>query len=71
MIAIKSFPNHHYYVVCDGVMEDCARFLPDGTFAGSAGISVFQVSRRFRTLEEALEAKSAYEAYCAKYKKEA
>lgn len=68
MIAIKSFPGHHYYVVCDGVMEEYARFLPDGTFAGSAGISVHHVSRRFRTLEEAQEAKAAYEAYAAKYK---
>ena len=68
MIAIKSFPNHNWYVVCDGVMEECARFREDGTFCGSAGISVHHVSRRFTTLAQAEEAKAAYEAYCAKYK---
>lgn len=68
MIAIKSFPKHNYFVVCDGVMEEYARFQPDGTFCGSAGICVFCVSRRFKTLTEAQEAKKAYEAYAAKYK---
>ena len=68
MIAIKSFPNHNWYVVCDGVMEEYARFNSDGTFSGSAGITVYHVSRRFRTLTEAEEAKAAYEKYAAKYK---
>ena len=68
MIAIKSYPNHHQYVVCDGVMREYASFLPDGTFTGNAGISVHAVSRRFESLEEAEEAKKAYEEYAAKYK---
>lgn len=68
MVAIKCFPNHRYFVVCDGVMEEYARFNEDGTFCGSAGISVVHVSRRFSTLEEAREAMSAYKAYAAKYK---
>ena len=67
MVAIKKFPNHNYFVVCDGVMEEYARFNDDGTFCGSAGISVFCVSRRFRTLKEAEEAKAAYEEYAKTY----
>lgn len=68
MIAIKRFPKHNEYVVCDGVMEEYAQFGEDGTFCGSAGIGCHHVSRRFRTLEEAKEAMAAYEAYAAQYK---
>lgn len=68
MIAIKSSPKRPRFVVCDGVMEEYAKFQPDGTFQGSAGISVFAVSRAFPTLEEAKEAMEAYKAYAAKYR---
>ena len=71
MIAIKSYPNlpnHRLFVVCDGVMEEYAHFNSDGTFSGAAGITCHAVSRRFSTLEEAQEAKSAFEAYAALYK---
>jgi len=67
MVAIKSFPKHHYFVVCSGVMEEYARWNSDGTFSGSAGISCHAISRRFNTLEEAKEAKAAFEEYAKKY----
>ena len=71
MVAIKSFPNlphHKTFIVCDGVMEEYAHFMPDGTFSGAAGIGVHAVSRRFQTLEEAKKAMDAYLKYAKKYK---
>lgn len=67
MIAIKYFPNTEHYIVCDGVWED-VKVSEDGTFTGSAGITAHPVSRRFYNLEEAQEAKRAFEEYARKYK---
>ena len=68
MTAIKYLPKLGQYVVYGGVMKEYAKFNPDGTFSGSAGISVYALSRKFDTLEEAQEAKAAHEEWEKKYR---
>ena len=68
MVAIKYFTKSKKFQVYYGVMAEYAKFNSNGTYSGNAGISERSVSRMFDSLEEAEEAKKAFEEYSRKYR---